>query len=228
VHAFTTTRRGGESAGRFSSLNLAMHVGDNEAAVATNRKLLRNACDLPQEPRWLQQEHGVHLVAAEEYTGTPADACYATTPNALCAILTADCLPVLLCDQRATIVVAMHAGWRGLFHGIIRQTLQALALPGAQWLAWLGPAIGANAYAVGADLRAQFVDADPRLAVCFARRDEMWFADLSGIASRQLADAGISRIDRYHGCTAGERQRFFSYRRDGVCGRMASVIWLSR
>jgi polyphenol oxidase len=228
IRALCTTRDGGHSSGPYRGLNLATHVGDDDRQVRANRRELCSALQLPSEPRWLRQVHGSTLIAGEDVHDEPAaDACYTTQPGIVCAIMTADCLPILLCDRRAIVVVAIHAGWRGLRDNIIGQTLHRLRHPDRQWQAWIGPGISANAYQVGAEVRDQFVAIDPSYGEFFLQRDGAYWADLGGLAERQLAAAGVMTIDRYLGCTAGEPARFYSYRRDGVCGRMASLIWLT-
>ncbi|MSR13125.1 MAG: peptidoglycan editing factor PgeF [Gammaproteobacteria bacterium] len=228
VHALCTTRIGGHSTGPYRGLNLATHVGDDLGAVITNRQLLRAQLALPREPCWLRQTHGTDLVADEHAHDEPqADACYATTAGTVCAVMTADCLPILLCDRAATTVVAIHAGWRGIYNGIIGKTLAKLASPARRWCAWIGPGISATAYRVGVDLKNRFFSLDPAHAAFFKYRDLHWHADLAGIAQYQLEIYGVDFIERYGGCTAGEPARFYSFRRDGVCGRMASLIWLA-
>ncbi len=228
VRAGCTTRTGGVSTGPYARLNLATHVGDDPLAVATNRQRLRAALDLPNEPCWLQQTHDLNLVEARIQAIPPsADASFTTVPGRVCAILTADCLPILLCDREGTMVLAIHAGWRGLLNGIIASALASCARPGADWLAWIGPGISAEAYVVGADLAARFSAKNPAYARYFAARERFIHADLPGLAAYQLSAAGVTSIAHYAGCTARESARFFSYRRDGVCGRFASVIWLA-
>ncbi len=227
VRAVCTTRTGGVSVGAYASLNLATHVGDDPAAVATNRQRLCTALALPSEPCWLEQTHGANLVEARAYPAPPsADASFTTVRGRVCAILTADCLPILLCDRLGTMVLAIHAGWRGLFNGIIASTLTRCDRPSADWLAWVGPGISVAAYAVGAELAAEFIAKDPQYAPFFVTRANITYADLSGLAAHQLHAVGVSSITRDSGCTAADAARFFSYRRDGVTGRFASLIWL--
>lgn len=228
VRALTTTRVGGVSTGRWQGLNLALHVGDESASVLHNRAILRARHALPAEPAWLAQTHGTTMIEAGEPAVPPeADASFATVPGRICAIMTADCLPILACDRAGSIVVAMHAGWRGLLDGIITRSLGRFAIPACDWLAWIGPGIGVESYVVGAELRDRFVAADPATAPCFPRRAGRVHADLRGIARHQLRAFGVGAIDAYTGCTAGEPTRFYSYRRDGVTGRFATLIWLT-
>jgi YfiH family protein len=233
VRACTSTRRGGVSRGPFASLNLASHVGDSAAAVATNRHRLRVAMDLPGEPLWLSQVHGCAAIsstrAAEARGREPpvADATVSREPGRVCAVLTADCLPLLLCDRAGGACAAVHAGWRGLHRGVIEATLAALAIPGAELLAWLGPAIGPQRFEVGPEVRAAFVEQDGDAASAFAAGPgDRWLADLYALARLRLAAAGVTHIFGGDLCTVSDPQRFFSYRRDGRTGRMATLIWL--
>lgn len=226
VVAWSTTREGGVSSGPYASLNLATHVGDEAAAVTLNRTRLVTTLPLPGSPRWLTQVHGNTCVeAATVEAPVAADAAWTTRSGVVCAVLTADCLPLLLCDRAGTRVAAVHAGWRGLHDGVIAATLAALGVPAQTLCAWIGPGIGVEAYAVGADLRARFLALDPGNAECFLRRGDRWHADLPALARRQLQQAGVESIAASELCTYADR-RFYSYRRDGVTGRFASLIWL--
>lgn len=227
VQACVTTRDGGVSRGPYASLNLATHVADVADDVAANRTRLAHALNLPGAPRWLTQVHGTRCVDAATI-GEPveADAAWTARPGVVCAILTADCLPILLCDRAGTRIAAVHAGWRGLCDGVIASTLAALAVPGADLCAWIGPGIGVAAYAVGAELRDRFMAVDADAQSCFVRRNDTWYADLAGLARQQLTRAGVSEIADCGLCTYGDT-RFYSHRRDGVTGRFASLIWIS-
>lgn len=228
VRAVCTTRRGGFSEGPHASLNLGSHVQDDAEAVQRNRAHLRQALALPEEPCWLNQTHGTGVVEAIPSERPPeADAAFSRTPGQVCAILTADCLPILLCNRTGTTVLAIHAGWRGLLDGIIPHCLQTLAEDPAAWMAWIGPGISQAAYTVGPDLAARFIAREPRWSRHFITTTQGTCADLPGIAAEQLMAAGIYNITRYAGCTAAEHERFFSYRRDGLTGRFASLIWLT-
>jgi polyphenol oxidase len=226
VRALVTTRQGGVSSGECSSLNLGLHVGDEIAAVIENRRRLSAA--LPGEPLWLNQVHGAGVVQADlAVQGAAADASLTRVPNTVCAVMTADCLPVLLCDETASVVAAVHAGWRGLAAGVIENTLDAMACPAARLLAYLGPAIGAASFEVGDEVRAAFVDRDPEAAAAFAARSPgKWLSDLYGLARMRLVAQGVSRIFGGGFDTFADPQRFFSYRRSPQSGRMASLIWL--
>jgi hypothetical protein len=232
VRAVATTRAGGVSAGRFGGLNLGDHVGDDPPAVAENRVRLRDALHLATEPRWMQQVHGTAVACAEQGIATPvADAMIAATPGRACAVLTADCLPVLLCDLQGRHVAAAHAGWRGLAAGILPATVNALREAGAKagdLLVWFGPAISEPAYEVGNEVRDQFLRQDPGAEVGFsANARGRWQLDLLAVARRQLQSLGLTRIYGGTYCTLGDPDRFFSHRRDGQCGRQATLIWLS-
>lgn len=230
VRALITTRAGGASRGAYAGLNLGLHSGDDAEAVTHNRASLRQW--LPAEPLWLRQVHGTAVAEADATAGSPeADAAVARRPGTVCAALTADCLPLLLCDQEGTVVAAAHAGWRGLCSGVIEQTLLAMDRPPQVLLAYLGPAIGPAAYEVGAEVRAAFIaadpGADPESGAAFAPgKPGKYYADLYALARRRLARSGVARVYGGGYCTYTERERFYSYRRDGATGRMASLIWI--
>lgn len=228
VRAFTTTRGGGVSQGGYASFNLADHVGDDPAAAAHNRAQLRAQQQLPCEPLWLRQVHGVAVVdAAHAPMQCVADGSYTDRVGVVCAVLTADCLPVLLCDRRGTRVAAVHAGWRGLLAGAIEAGVAALDCAPRELLAWLGPAIGPQAFVVGDDVRAPFVAHDAAAALAFrAHAQGRWTADLYTLARQRLARIGVEAVYGGGLCTFNDPKRFFSYRREQVCGRMASLIWL--
>jgi YfiH family protein len=226
VCALSTTRGGGVSASPWHGFNLGSHVGDDPRAVAANRALLRR--ELPAEPVWLSQVHGALCVdAATAAPGAQADASFTRQRGVVCAVLTADCLPVLLCDERATVVGIAHAGWRGLAAGVIEATVAAMDEPGEHLMAWLGPAIGPQAFEVGGEVRDIFLAGDTAAAEAFvATADGRWLCDIYRLARRRLQALGICRIAGADFCTVNDLQRCFSYRRDGVTGRMASLIWL--
>ncbi|MBV5307943.1 peptidoglycan editing factor PgeF [Chromatium okenii] len=234
VRAFSTTRSGGVSSGAFASLNLADHVGDAPADVATNRARLRTELELPTEPCWLRQVHGCTIVTASSaQQNCEADGSLARESGAVCAVMTADCLPLLFCDERGTSVAAVHAGWRGLADGVIEMAVATLALPPEQMLVWLGPAIGATAFEVGDEVRERFMATDSAAGAAFMPSEinsltpPRWQADLFLLARQRLQRLGIERIYGGGDCTFSQPDRFFSYRRDGITGRMASVIWLA-
>ncbi len=230
IAAAATTRAGGHSTGRFAGLNLADHVGDEPETVARNRRMLAAELVLPEAPRWLQQVHGEQVVdAAEAGMATAADSIISATPGQVCAVLTADCLPVLLCDRQARQVAAIHAGWRGLLAGVIEASIEAFErrqVPASGILAWLGPAIGPSAYEVGGDVwklcSLRYPDC---LSAFVPGRPEHWQMDLYALARGILERVGVHAVYGGDYCTFADR-RFFSHRRDGVTGRQATLIWL--
>lgn len=226
VRAASTTRAGGVSHGPYDSLNLATRVGDDPVAVERNREVLRGALQL--DPLWLHQVHGADVVDAEDAPAlAQADAAVARTRHRACAVLTADCLPVVLADRGGEVVGIAHAGWRGLAAGVIEATVRRMGVRGDRLLAWLGPAIGPAAYEVGAEVRQAFVAADPQDAAAFREVGPGKFhADLYALARARLGRLGVTAVHGGGFCTFSERERFYSYRRDRVTGRMATVVWL--
>lgn len=227
IKAISTTRMGGISTGCYASLNLGDHVGDDPRTVATNRQLLGQR--LPIEPLWLTQVHGKTVVdAACTCPHAEADAAISRMANRICTIMTADCLPVLLCDKYGTAVGAAHAGWRGLNAGILEATVNAMRSPAQDILAWLGPAIGPDAFEVGEEVRTAFMAYDTKAAQAFrpGKQAGKWHADLYLLARQRLADCGVTQVYGGDRCTFTESDTFFSYRRDGQTGRTASLIWL--
>ena len=230
VRVLSTLRGGGVSEGPYASLNLAGHVGDRPEAVAGNRLLLREAAHLPGEPLWLEQVHGVEVVRHAGAVGEPprADAAVAFEPGRVCAVMTADCLPVVLTDRAGTRVGVAHAGWRGLVGGVLEATIAALEVPPASLHAWLGPAIGPAAFEVGTDVRDAYLAGVEGSAACFTPNDRgRYRADIYGLARLVLGAAGVESVRGGGWCTHEDAQRFFSYRRDGVTGRMATLAWLA-
>lgn len=230
VRVLSTLRGGGVSEGPYASLNLAAHVGDRPEAVAANRLLLREAAHLPGEPLWLEQVHGTGVVRHAGSAGkTPrADAAVTFEPGRVCAVMTADCLPVVFADRAGTRVGVAHAGWRGLVGGVLQATIAALEVPPADLLAWLGPAIGPAAFEVGPEVREAYLAHVPGSAACFTPNDRgRYLADIYGLARLVLVAAGVAGVHGGGRCTHEETQRFFSYRRDGVTGRMATLAWLA-
>lgn len=227
IRAATTTRIGGISDGPWRSLNLGAHVGDADDNVLENRRLLRQRLALPREPAWLNQVHGCQVVEASGIDQPiDTDASVTSAQEVVCAVMTADCLPVLFCADDGSEVAAAHAGWRGLSNGILEATLAAMMADKNQILAWLGPAIGPDAFEVGDDVRDEFVHQMPEAADAFvANRPGHWLADIYLLAKLRLRRAGLTLIFGGDYCTYTEAERFFSYRRDGVTGRMATLIW---
>lgn len=227
VQALQTTRQGGYSHAPFDGLNLGNHVGDDPLRVEKNRQRLTER--LPSEPIWLEQVHGTQVVHAEHANYQPlADACVAHSAQAVCAVMTADCLPVLLCDQAGTVVAAAHAGWRGLADGVIEATVRAMHAKPEQLMAWLGPAIGASAFEVGAEVRDVFMQHNAAAATAFTPHAEKYLADIYSLAHQRLSALGVHQVYGGQYCTFSDPHRFFSYRRDGQTGRMATLIWLNR
>lgn len=235
VSALCTTRQGGRSAAPYASFNLAQHVGDSQAAVMANRAMLVDCLPFGAEVAWLEQVHGTAVVEAQPGAPLPvADAQWSRRRGIACAVMTADCLPVLLCSTAGDVVAAAHAGWRGLLDGVLENTVAAMQSPTASVLAWLGPAIGPAAFEVGQEVRAAFLAAAAtgdaqRVGGCFipsAGRPGHWFADLYALARIRLAALGVTRVYGGEYCTHRDASRFFSYRRDGQTGRMASLILL--
>jgi len=227
VKSLITTRLGGVSKGPYASFNLGPHTGDDPAAVAANRRRLREL--LPAEPKWLDQVHGSQVAAADDLDGTgAADASFTRNTGTVCAVMIADCLPVLLCDRDGGAAGIAHAGWRGLAAGVIENTVRAMEIPAGRLLAYLGPAIGPAAFEVGAEVRDAFMNHDAAAAAAFApSADGKWCADLYMLARQRLARVGVTQIHGGGLCTAGDPARFYSHRRDRVTGRMAALIWLA-
>ena len=240
VKAWVSTRAGGISRAPYSTLNLGTHVGDEPDAVAANRRRLAASLGLPAEPNWLTQVHGHRVVDLDEQWSGPADGAVTGRTGVVCAVLTADCLPVLLADSSGSRVGIAHAGWRGLASGVLQAAVAAMKTPPGELLVWLGPAIGPDAYEVGDDVRTAFVDvdananadadagADADAAMAFRPNERgRWQADLYALARMHLQQLGVTSIHGGGSCTYGEPERFFSHRREAPCGRMASLIWLS-
>ena len=234
VRAWTTTRTGGVSTGAFAAMNLGLHSGDELARVAQNRAILAEHMH-GARIAWLEQVHGAQVVSAEAAcaAATPpqADASVATTPQVACAVMTADCLPVLFCEAHGRVVAAAHAGWRSLVGGVLEATVAHMDAPPQTVMAWLGPAIGPQAFEVGEDVRRAFLaeDADCGAAFVAAATPGKWWADLYALARRRLARAGVAQVYGGGLCTVADETRFFSWRRDaGRTGRMVSLIWTIR
>ncbi len=226
VRALQTTRNGGVSQAPWASFNLGDHVGDEPAEVAANRAAL--CAHLPAEPRWLTQVHGTVAVDADQRPEIrEADAAFARQPGSVCVVMTADCLPVLLCDRQGTVVAAAHAGWRGLLAGVLESTVAAMNVQPGDLLAWLGPAIGPRCFEVGDEVRNAFVAESPAADLAFvSQQPGKWLCDIYLLARQRLQGMGVAAISGGGSCTVSDGERYFSYRRDGVTGRMASLIWL--
>ncbi|HEU4708523.1 MAG TPA: peptidoglycan editing factor PgeF [Methylophilaceae bacterium] len=227
VRTLQTTRNGGLSQGSYASLNLGDHVGDDAMAVAANRQLLSPF--LPTEPVWMRQVHGTKVVDAGQASCLPeADAAFARTSETVCCVMTADCLPVLLCDRAGTVVAAVHAGWRGLLNGVIEAAVATMQIAPQDLLVWLGPAIGPEAFEVGTEVRDAFIGKDGAAQSAFLPHGEKWLANIYLLATQRLQAMGVTGIYGGTYCTYTEPRRFYSYRRDQNTGRMASLIWLSQ
>lgn len=229
IKAFTSLRTDGCSAAPFDSFNFSLDVGDNEQAVLANRAQLHQELNLPQAPAWLKQIHSIIALPAEA-VGEPrpeADATYTQQVNLPCAVLTADCLPLLVCDKAGSEVAAIHAGWRGLAAGVIENTITQLQTSAENLLVWLGPAIGPQAFEVGGEVREAFLQHDPQAETAFQSISaQKWLADAYLLAKQRLARLGVTHIYGGEYCTYSDPKRFFSYRRDaGKTGRMISIIW---
>ncbi len=226
VHAMQTTRNKGYSHAPYDTLNLGSHVKDNPQHVAQNRQLLSQY--LPSEPVWLNQVHGIHVVDAANTNCVPdADASFSIRENVVCVTMTADCLPVLLCNKAGTVVAAIHAGWRSLCDGVIEATVAKMSVNPADLIAWLGPAIGPQAFEVGGEVRLQFIEKDAQSESAFISHGDKWLGDIYQIATLRLNNLGITQIYGGGLCTYTDKERFFSFRRDGDTGRMATLIWMT-
>jgi YfiH family protein len=225
VRALITTRAGGVSSGEFASFNLSARVGDDPQRVARNRAIL--GAFLPAEPAWVKQVHGTVVIEAAKATPeTEADGLVTRAAGAVCAVLTADCLPVLLADRAGKTVGIAHAGWRGLAGGIIENVVRAMDVTPSDLVAYIGPGIGPRRYEVGEDVRQAFVSKEPDAAAAFvSRQNGKYLADLHKLARQRLSAAGVNEVHGAGECTVSD-ERFFSFRRNRVTGRMASLVWL--
>lgn len=229
VKAFSTTRLGGESVSPYRGFNLGQHVGDDPEVVDAHRTALVSVAELPQSPVWLNQTHStdVQVISSQTQGVLDGDASYSQDPNAVCCVMTADCLPVLFCDEAGTQVAATHAGWRGLVDGILENTVAKFSDPSLV-MAWLAPAIGSQCFEVGDDVRDAFLAHDIKATVAFTPKGDKWLADLYLLARQRLKAVGVTKIFGGEYCTYSDPERFYSYRRDGVTGRQASLIWLDK
>ncbi len=228
VAACSSTRLGGVSAPPWDSLNLGAHCGDNMDSVEENRRRFYQAAALPSNPVWLEQVHGTDVLRlnGETPVSKRADASYTDKRGVVCAVMTADCLPVLLCNSTGTEVAAAHAGWRGLCEGVVEHTVACFRESPENIMAWLGPAIGPMAFEVGPEVREAFVAKDVHAEQAFRPVGEKYYADIYQLARQRLSNLGIHQIYGAERCTFSEKHEFFSYRRDRTTGRMASFIWL--
>lgn len=225
VFALTTTRHGGCSDVPFDSNNLALHVEDNAHHVLINRNRLKEHLHLPNEPAWLNQTHSTECVVVEEDDNRQADAAITRSPSQVLAIMTADCLPIILCNQQGDEVAAIHAGWRGLLNGVIQQTVSQMHSHPQNIMAWIGPANCKHCYEVGDEVRKQFVENYSFADNYFSVKQDKWLVDIAGIAEHVLRALGISAVHQSNVCTFEEKNDFFSYRRAAKTGRIATLIW---
>ena len=231
IKAGTTFRHGGVSVAPYNSLNLATHVGDDPLAVLQNRARLLT----PAAPQWLEQTHSIDVISLPCDESEPkADAAVTTQPGIVCAAMTADCLPVLMTNTEGSCVAATHAGWRGLCDGILEATVEKLAIDPQSLLVWLGPAIGPNVYEVGQEVYDAFTKNDPDAQFAFTpvttggRATRHWLFDIYAMARLRLNKVGVTKIFGGGLCTYSDEENYFSYRRDGTTGRMASLIWINK
>ena len=228
IRAYCTTRRGGESATPYDSLNLALHVGDDDAQVVRNRDLLNQALKLPTEPCWINQTHGIHAVTLEQDSSRDADAAITRVPGNIAVVMTADCLPILICNRDGSEVAAVHAGWRGLQAGVIQAALKTMISPNQEVMAWIGPGISQACFEVGVEVHAAFIGSMQDAETCFdANRPGHWLCDLAGLAAKVLTAQGVDEVYRDSHCSYRDADKFYSYRRDATTGRMATLIWIN-
>lgn len=229
IKAFSTTRLDGFSHSPYDSFNLGYSVGDQHENVSKNREHLKQILNLPTEPLWLSQIHSTVIYKVDQETMPQnADGSYTTLKNTVCIVMTADCLPILLCDLSGTQIAAVHAGWRGLAEGVIESALNCFNHVNNKIIAWIGPAIGKTFYEVGDDIRDKFLEINEDFSKAFQPyKQSKWLADMNFIARQRLEKSGVSAIYGGNLCTYADTERFFSYRRDGVTGRMASLIWIT-
>ena len=238
IRAYTTTKQGGVSVGEFSGFNLATHVGDVLDNVRVNRSILREQLQLPSEPYWLNQQHSNQVleIPYQYRSSVSADSSYTLLKQHVCLVMTADCLPILVVDTNATEVAAIHAGWKGLANGVIANNLACFNAPISDLHVWLGPAIGSQSFEVGEEIKKLFVDLDSDYINCFkpkpssqtsdnSTQSNKFLCDIYHIARIQLKKLGVVNISGGQHCTYAESELFYSYRREGKTGRMASFIW---
>lgn len=228
IRAITTRRRsGGFSEAPYDRNNLGLHVGDNPNHVLRNRGELITSLQLPGEPAWLDQTHSTTCVVIEETHNRRADAAITRDKRQVLAIMTADCLPILLCNREGTEIAAIHAGWRGLVNGIVEQTVETMHSQPKDLMAWIGPGICASCYEVGDDMREQFQNRYDFSLPAFQKKDSKWLADLPSLAALILENVSIPSIYKSNICTFEQKNDFYSYRREAQTGRMATLIWFT-
>ncbi|MGF1801614.1 peptidoglycan editing factor PgeF [Vibrio gigantis] len=232
VKAFASTRVGGFSTDAYQGLNLGTHVGDDASLVENNRTWLKQQANMPTAPIWLNQTHSTDVVTVLQSTADilDADGVFTTAKGVVCSTMTADCLPVILTDTKGTQVAAVHAGWRGLAGGILENAVAKFSNLDSEnkIIAWLGPAIGKQAFEVGDDVLKAFISFDPQAKLAFKAKPEpgKWLANMSQLAKQRLEKVGVSEVTDSNLCTFADADAFYSYRRDGITGRQATFIWL--
>lgn len=231
VHCIQTKRKGGLSTSPYSSLNLGLHIGDLSLSVKQNRQRVKEQLRLPSEPHWLNQVHSARVIHASEYDHNDppeADGIYTNKPSQVLSIMTADCLPLVLASQKGDEIAAIHCGWRGVTRGIVEQAVAQFKVPSAQIYAWLGPAISQNAFEVGEVVYQETLKLSSKYTQFFKPFAAKWKLDLAGVVAAELKRFGVESISNSEMCTFHDDESFFSYRRDGVTGRMATLVWLSQ
>lgn len=227
IHALTTTRKHGFSLAPYDQNNLALHVGDNESLVLQNRQQLKELLSLPSEPIWLNQTHSTDCVVVENDAHREADAAITRSPLHALAIMTADCLPITLCTVQGNEIAAIHAGWRGLVHGIIERTVDKMQSPASEILAWIGPAICSRCFEVGNDVYLTYMKNYPFVEIAFTQKQDKWLADLPLLAELVLNHSGVNKVYQSRACTMENEQTYYSYRKKAQTGRMATLIWMN-
>lgn len=228
IGSITTTRIGGASKPPFDSNNMGINTGDVKSHVEANHDALKKELNLPSEPIWLHQTHSNECVVVENDSNRHADAAVTRIKSNVLAIQTADCMPILVCNREGTEIAAIHAGWRGLANGIIESTLKKMKHQPSELIAWVGPSICASCFEVGEDVLQAFARAYPNMRDCFTPANSKWLADLPKLAQMIFAENGLISVYQSHECTKEQSNKYYSYRRDGETGRMATLIWFKQ
>ncbi len=226
IHALTTTRIGGASSPPYDHNNLALHVGDDEQKVALNRAALVESLSLSQEPVWLDQTHTNYCVVVEEDPNRTVDAAVTRTSELPLAIMTADCLPIVLCNMAGTEIAAIHAGWRGLVNGIVENTLTKMHSNSETLIAWVGPSICHKCFEIGSEVQQAYTSKYPFTAPTFHNEGSRMYANLPKMAELILNAQGINTVFQSAACTFEGKKELYSYRREAQTGRMATLIWI--
>lgn len=228
IGAITTTRVEGQCHKPYNSMNLALHVGDSDDCVLKNREILISELALPSNPEWLEQAHTNDCVVIENTSDRKADASVTQSKMKPLVILTADCLPILLTDRSGSEIAAIHAGWKGLSNGVIENTIRQMSYSGTELIAWIGPGICKDCFETGEEVVEIFAKSYPDMRKCYGQKNQKWHIDLKLLAKMILAKSGVNDIFDSGECTVENEKEFFSYRRDGETGRMASLIWFKQ